>query len=127
VNPPALHCNFGDPNWANTIFFNGGSILAVQRDFSNFKSVEVWACARARNTQIIVPEIGEEELEILEKRRPKKVAQENGGGKKSRKLRSANEEWAQNPDKQLLEMAGFTFADNRRRGGNKPPAEPQGE
>jgi hypothetical protein len=36
-DPPAIHCNF--KNWANSLFFNGGSILALKNDFSNVKDI----------------------------------------------------------------------------------------
>ena len=109
--PPALHCNFHpDCPWGdNSILFNGG--LAVKRDFSNVAIVEVWGCARLRKEVVEVPKIGEEELEIMEKRKPRREA---NAAKKPRK--SAVDEWSQNPDKQLMEMAGFEFSDNRRRG-----------
>lgn len=111
--PPALHCNFKqDCPWGdNCILFNGG--LAIKRDFSNVAVVEVWSCcARLRKEIVEVPKIGEEELEIMEKRKPRREAK--AATKKPRK--SAVDEWSQNPDKQLMEMAGFEFSDNRRRG-----------
>ena len=59
-----------------------------------------------------MPKIGEEEQKILEKRKPREGNEIDG--KSRRKRENAVEQWNENPDKQLLEMAGFAFSENQR-------------
>jgi len=97
---PSLYCNFKNRSDAFGISF--GRHFSVDGEFSNVSEVEVWACS------------GEEALQEQKKQKlwQKRQAQRHAVVPRN---------WDDNPDKAVLEMAGFTFSAERR--DQRPPDE----
>jgi hypothetical protein len=97
---PPLYCNFKNRSEAFGISF--GRHFSVDGEFSNVSEVEVWACS------------GEE---ALQEQKKQKLWQK----RQAQKHAVVPRNWDDNPDKCIMEMAGYTFSTERR--DQRPPDE----
>ncbi|CAJ0601172.1 unnamed protein product [Cylicocyclus nassatus] len=92
----SIYCNFKIRSAAFGLSFE--DVLKINKDMDNVEAAEVWGCASSNA------------LEDQQKLR----AWQNKQAEKHKKVPLPGN-WDDNPDKTLLEMAGFQFSDEKRR------------
>ncbi|KAK6739583.1 hypothetical protein RB195_008217 [Necator americanus] len=92
----SIYCNFKIRSAGFGLSFK--DVMKIDKDMSNIESIEVWGCAASN---------------ALEDQQKLRMWQ-NQQAEKNRKVPLPGN-WDDNPDKTILEMAGFKFSDERRK------------
>ncbi|ETN71235.1 hypothetical protein NECAME_00924 [Necator americanus] len=92
----SIYCNFKIRSAGFGLSFK--EVMKIDKDMSNIESIEVWGCAASN---------------ALEDQQKLRMWQ-NQQAEKNRKVPLPGN-WDDNPDKTILEMAGFKFSDERRK------------
>ncbi|KAI1729226.1 TLD domain-containing protein [Ditylenchus destructor] len=96
VESPAIYCNLKNRS-AGALGLRYGNVLSIDGDMSNVGDMEVWGCG-GKGT--------------FEEQQKQKLWLKQQAEKNSKVPLPGN--WEGNPDKQLLEMAGFQFSNERK-------------
>ncbi|KIH46848.1 hypothetical protein ANCDUO_23095 [Ancylostoma duodenale] len=92
----SIYCNFKIRSAAFGLSFQ--DVMKIDKDMGNVGAIEVWGCAASN---------------ALEDQQKLRVWQ-NQQAEKNKKVPLPGN-WDDNPDKTILEMAGFQFSDERKR------------
>ncbi|KAI1726940.1 hypothetical protein Ddc_04217 [Ditylenchus destructor] len=127
--PPTIHCNLGKIE-SSVYGLSYDTALQISESLSNVVALEAWGCqGKLEELEQLKLEIAELEQERQKIREQAVEHKKNGKTKKGKieeEYKGEDEtggSWKQNVDKQLLEMAGKKFSDNRRGGVNDRPAD----
>ncbi|KAH7708703.1 Protein Y39A3CL.4 c [Aphelenchoides avenae] len=97
ANGPPIYCNFKLKMSPFGIMFGTGDEFKVDEEMSNVAAIEVWGCAGS---------------ETFQKQKSQKLWLQKEAEKKNK---MAADDWEDNPDKQIMEMHGFRFSNERQR------------